>query len=53
MHTKDDTEVKLTLRLPSDLHEALQRMAKEGDRSVNGQILHLIRQAAKVQQTGK
>jgi hypothetical protein len=44
------TEVKLTLRLPSTLHKALEQMAEAGDRSINAQIVHLLRQATKAQQ---
>lgn len=53
MPIKDDTEVKLTLRLPSTLHEVLWQMAEDNHRSINGQVLHLIAQAAKAQQASK
>jgi hypothetical protein len=49
MKMKDDPEIKLTLRLPSTLHEALERMAEESHRSINAQVVHMIAQAAKAQ----
>lgn len=35
----------LNLRLPSDLHAELKRAAAADDRSLNAQIVHLLRQA--------
>lgn len=35
----------MNLRLPSELHEALKRAASEDDRSLNSQIIHLLRRA--------
>lgn len=38
--------IKLQVRLPRDLHEQLQILAEEEQRSLNGQIVYLLRQAA-------
>lgn len=40
-------ETKLQLRLPPELHAALVEMAKREQRSLNGQIVYLLSQAAK------
>lgn len=37
-------EVKLQLRLPPELHAALVEMAKEEERSLNAQIVYLLRE---------
>jgi hypothetical protein len=37
--------VKLVLRLPADLHAVLVEMAKQEQRSLNGQIVYLLQQA--------
>jgi hypothetical protein len=39
-------DVRLTLRLPADLHAALQALAKRDDRSLNREIVALLREAA-------
>ena len=31
------------LRLPDDLYQTLKEIAKKEDRSINGQILHIIK----------
>ena len=41
----DIQEIRLTLRLPPDLHAALQELARRDDRSLNRQIVALLRQA--------
>ena len=38
-------EIRVTLRLPPDLHAALQALARRDDRSLNRQIVALLRQA--------
>ena len=43
-------EVKLLLRLPPDLHAALVEFAKHQTRSLNGQIVHMLRQDVAAQQ---
>jgi hypothetical protein len=42
----DTSEIRVTLRLPADLHAALQELARRDDRSLNRQIVALLRQAA-------
>ena len=42
----DAKEIRITLRLPADLHAALQQMAKADDRSLNREIVALLRTAA-------
>ncbi len=37
--------VKLQLRLPVDVHRAVADLAEREDRSINGQIVYLLRQA--------
>ena len=39
----DRREVRYALRLPPDLHAALVNMARREDRSLNQQLLHLLR----------
>jgi hypothetical protein len=40
-----ETEKRITVRLPADLHEILLALAKDQERSLNGQIVFLLRQA--------
>jgi hypothetical protein len=40
-----ESETRLTLRLPTDLHDALKELARRESRSVNGQIVYLLREA--------
>jgi predicted HicB family RNase H-like nuclease len=37
--------IKITVRLPEDLHEALVRMAAGDDRSLNSLLISLLRKA--------
>ncbi|TGV10792.1 Arc family DNA-binding protein, partial [Alcaligenaceae bacterium 429] len=37
-----DQTVRITLRLPSDLHEALTKTAEKNNRSMNGEIVALL-----------
>lgn len=37
--------VRLILRLPTDLHEALTAWAREEERSLNAQIVYVLRRA--------
>lgn len=39
-------DVRITLRLPADLHTALRDLARREDRSLNREIVALLRQAA-------
>jgi hypothetical protein len=39
-------DVRITLRLPADLHTALRDLARHDDRSLNREIVALLRQAA-------
>jgi len=41
--TKPD--VRVTLRLPADLYDVLIKLAKRDDRSLNSEIVHLLRGA--------
>ena len=45
MHNK--REVRYALRLPPDLHGALVEMARREDRSLNQQLIYLLRQAVR------
>ena len=40
---------RITLRLPDDLHETLQSLAMDENRSLNAQIIHLLRQVQATQ----
>lgn len=40
-----DTEKKFTLRLPEDMHAALNQMADEQDRSLHNMIIVILREA--------
>lgn len=42
--TKTDDAVKLMLRLPKDLHAQLAEEAQADERSLNGQIVFLLKQ---------
>ncbi|MFE1289192.1 Arc family DNA-binding protein [Streptomyces sp. NPDC058751] len=37
-----DEEKRITVRLPSKLHDRLAALAKRDRRSVNGEIVHLL-----------
>jgi predicted transcriptional regulator len=41
---KRQEEVKITLRAPSELAEAMKRLAREHDRSLNGELVRAIRE---------
>ena len=43
----DRREVRYALRLPPDLHRALAEMAQREERSLNQQLIYLLRQAVK------
>lgn len=38
-------EKKITIRIPPDLHESLIRLAEQDTRSLNGEIIALLREA--------
>lgn len=38
-------DIRLTLRLPAEVHEELVRLAEVEDRSLNAQIVRLLRQS--------
>lgn len=42
---QDAKEVTLLLRLDPELHEWLRQYAKTNDRSMNGQVLNLLKKA--------
>lgn len=35
--------IRITLRLPESIYVAAQKLAEQQDRSLNGQIVHLLR----------
>jgi len=41
---KPHQEVKITLRVPPELAEAMKRLAREHDRSLNGELVWAIRE---------
>ena len=44
---ESEREVRYALRLPPDLHAALVEMARHEDRSLNQQLVYLLRQAVR------
>ena len=44
---QDRREVRYALRLPPDLHAALVEMARREERSLNQQIIYVLRQAVR------
>lgn len=46
-------EVKISIRLPSELHQALADQARNENRSLNGQIVHLLQQTASPPRTAR
>ncbi len=44
---EDEREVRYSLRLPPDLHAALVDMARRDERSLNQQLIYLLRQAVR------
>ena len=44
---QDKREVRYALRLPPDLHAALVELARREDRSLNQQLIYLLRQAVR------
>lgn len=41
--------IRMTLRLPEDLHRQIEELSVEESRSLNGEIVHLLRQAIQKQ----
>ncbi|MGE3463905.1 MAG: Arc family DNA-binding protein [Pseudomonadales bacterium] len=35
----------MSIRMPREMHEQIQELAKRGDRSVSAQVIRLLRQA--------
>ena len=46
MAAKQDDYVKTGIRMPPDLHKVIHEMAKEQDRTYNGQMLAMLKEAA-------
>jgi hypothetical protein len=44
---QDRREVRYALRLPPDLHAALVEMARREERSLNQQMVYVLRQAVR------
>lgn len=49
---ENDDSVQFTLRLPPDCDAWIRNQAKKDSRSVNAEIVHLIRQAMQASQSG-
>jgi hypothetical protein len=47
---KERKTVTVTVKVPPDLHALLRQWAQEEDRSLHGQVLFLLKQAAKQRQ---
>ncbi len=44
---KAEREVRYALRLPPDLHAALVELARREDRSLNQQLIHMLREGVR------
>jgi predicted transcriptional regulator len=44
MGERQEQEVKITLRAPAELAESMKRLAREHDRSLNGELVWAIRE---------
>ena len=44
---KAEREVRYALRLPPDLHAALVELARSEDRSLNQQLIHMLREGVR------
>ncbi len=44
MGEQQQQEVKITLRAPAELAESMKRLAREHDRSLNGELVRAIRE---------
>jgi hypothetical protein len=40
---RPQTEIKITVRLPADVHAGLVHAAKDHDRSLNSELVHLAK----------
>lgn len=40
-----DSGSKVTVRLPAELHREIEQLAEQEDRSLNGEIVNLLRDA--------
>jgi predicted transcriptional regulator len=43
---KREQETKVTIRIPAEIAETLRRLAKQHDRSLNGEIVRALREYA-------
>jgi len=41
---KRENETRITIRFPSDLVEAIKKLAKENDRSINTEVVRAVRE---------
>lgn len=44
VHMKQEQVKQLSIRFPLDLYEQIDRLAREGDRSYNAQVIRLLRE---------
>ena len=44
---EDRREIRYALRLPPDLHAALVELARREDRSLNQQLIHMLREGVR------
>ena len=44
---QEEREVRYSLRLPPDLHAALVELARREDRSLNQQLIHMLREGVR------
>jgi predicted transcriptional regulator len=43
---KQETETRITIRIPAAIAQMLRRLAKQHDRSLNGEIVRALREYA-------
>jgi predicted transcriptional regulator len=46
-------EVRITIRFPREVAEALKTLAKQNDRSINGEVVRAVREHLERQQRAK
>ena len=44
VHMKQEQVKQISIRFPLELYEQIDRLAKEGDRSYNAQVIRLLRE---------
>ena len=48
-----DNEKKITIRIPADLHQELVEVSEQDNRSLNGEIITLLKEAIETHKRNK